>query len=253
MAQTRLILERTADAIRRQDWFAVIIEFALVVAGVLFAFQVDEWANEYEASRERSAAVERLLDEAEETVAFFRGGVTAQKQLTADLGYALQQVQSGSWETADRARMTRGLSRAIEATTPSPPSSVYDDLVSSGVFGKLGDLQLRSAIARYRATLQFHRESIEYLRQMMPQFEETRAFHYAYSSTEPLPARLSVDFAALERDGVLQEKLATLANRQRIFLVLRERNLKRAIEMCREIARVARRACDLHRPLPNFD
>ncbi len=38
-----MILRRLADAIRTQNWFTVIIEFTLVVAGVLVALQFDNW------------------------------------------------------------------------------------------------------------------------------------------------------------------------------------------------------------------
>lgn len=38
-----MIIRRMAEAIRKQDWFTVFIEFTLVVAGVLVALQFDNW------------------------------------------------------------------------------------------------------------------------------------------------------------------------------------------------------------------
>lgn len=44
-----MILRRLADSFRRQDWFAVMIEFVLVVAGILPALQISNW-NEARAA-----------------------------------------------------------------------------------------------------------------------------------------------------------------------------------------------------------
>jgi hypothetical protein len=247
-----VILKRVTDSLRRQDWTAVAIEFLLVLVGVLLAFQINEWASEHDAKKERSAAAQRLLLEAEETVAFFRLGVAAQQRLNDDLSYAISNVKPGGWAEADQKRMTQGLARALEMTTPGPPSSVYDDLVSSGAFGEIGDPQMRTAVARYNATLKFHRESVEYLRQSLPRLDQFEALSYTFDPAKRR-AGLIVDFAKLEKDQLLKEELALAANAQTIALVLRQRNLKRAIEMCQEIGRIAGQPCRLDRPAPSFD
>ena len=243
-----MILKRMTDSLRRQDWAAVTIEFLLVLIGVLLAFQINEWATERAAREERNAAAQRLLVEAEDTIAFFRLGVRSQEELLADLGYVLT-----AFPPVDRNRMVSGLRRAADLSTPGPPSSVYEDLVSSGEFGRMGDAQMRTSVARYSSTLKFHRESIDYLRQRLPKLEDSNALTYVFDSASPGQIRLDIDVAAFRSDAALQEKLALAANMQTIALVLRKRNLKRAIEMCQEIARVAGRPCRTDRPPPSFD
>ena len=109
-----MIVKRVAEALRRQDWAAVAIEFLLILMGILLAFQINEWASEREARAQRAAATERLLGEAEETVAYFRAGVRSQGALIGDLDYALGNIQRGTWRDADQARMTRGLATLAE-------------------------------------------------------------------------------------------------------------------------------------------
>ncbi len=41
-----MILSRISKAVREQNWFAVAIEFVIVVSGVLLAFQVSTWRTE---------------------------------------------------------------------------------------------------------------------------------------------------------------------------------------------------------------
>jgi len=47
-----MILQRLAKAIRRQDWFTVVLEVAIVVAGILIALQVENWNDERKARAE---------------------------------------------------------------------------------------------------------------------------------------------------------------------------------------------------------
>lgn len=64
-----MILQRFAAAIRRQDWFVVVVEFVVVVAGIFVALQVDRW-NEQRNREQRGDRViatirDDLLDRAE--------------------------------------------------------------------------------------------------------------------------------------------------------------------------------------------
>lgn len=248
-----MIVKRFTGALRRQDWAAVAIEFLLVVLGILIAFQINEWSTERQSKRARDAASERLLAEAEQNVAYIRLGVTLQKQSIDDLGYALGEVQAGRWRTADQKRMVSGL-QSVRSTLPlSPPSAVYDDLIASGIFGEIGDLRLRSAIARYRATLKFHGEIVSDMREAAPALENHAALLYQFSATGRQRVRLNVDFAALANDQLLQEKLALLADGQRIRLLITQRALKGASEMCVELGRSIGRRCNLNLPPPSFD
>lgn len=248
-----MIVKGFTESLRRQDWTAVAIEFLLVLLGVLLAFQINEWAAERADQRTRSEAMQRLMLEAEDTVSFFRLGVKTQAELNDDLSYALSNVQSGRWRYADRERMSQVLWRASSMVTPAPPSSVYDDLVSSGTFGRIGDPQMRTTVARYYSTLGFHRESVEYIRSNLPSLREVDALKFTFDPAAPGRVRLAVDFAKLEKDTTALEALAFVAGAQSIASVLRQRNLKRAIEMCQQIGRVAGRPCRLDRPPPSFD
>lgn len=58
-----MIFQQIATAIRRQDWYAVAIEFLLVVAGVLVALQLDTWAQRQSDKQAYEAAVDRFRGE----------------------------------------------------------------------------------------------------------------------------------------------------------------------------------------------
>lgn len=103
-----MIFHRIASAFRRQDWYAVAIEFLLVVAGVLVALQLDTWAQRQADKQAYEAAVERLRGEVAanlETIGFaeeevstelpiVRGGLDA-LETCADDPETLQTVNDG--------------------------------------------------------------------------------------------------------------------------------------------------------------
>lgn len=245
-----MIVNRMTQALKRQDWAVVGIEFVLVVVGVLLAFQINEYSNGRAASNEREAATERLLAEAEESVAYLRQQVSMQQSLVDELNFALGRLQQGQWRPSEEPRMTDVLSGVTRGLPMSPPSSVYEDLVASGGFGRIGDAEMRSAMAKYRATLDFARQVREKLSKDMDRLEDHAAFHYAFSLQGEQRARLEVDFAALREDRLLQEKLAILADKQRIFLLLRKNAFNDATRMCVEVGRFVGRRCNLNLPPP---
>ena len=50
-----MILQRLATAVRRQEWFTVLMEVLIVVVCILIALQVENW---YEARKERNEAAD---------------------------------------------------------------------------------------------------------------------------------------------------------------------------------------------------
>lgn len=63
-----MILRRLADAIREQNWFTVIIELVIVVAGILIAVQIDEWNQAQKDRALEKGYLERLLADVENSI-----------------------------------------------------------------------------------------------------------------------------------------------------------------------------------------
>jgi hypothetical protein len=149
--------------------------------------------------------------------------------------------------------MQSGLTRGFYLAAPTPPSSVYEDIVATGLLGEIGDPQLRSAIGNYRAKLILLSKLIDYVRQTVPRLEGQTALRYVYDANGPRPSRLEVDFAALERDRELQSALVLLNDRQAFILGTWRATLRAAEAMCQELGRRAGRRCNLNRPLADVD
>jgi len=67
-----MILRNLAHSIRKQDWFAVAIEFLIVVAGIFVGLQVTDW-NERRQLRERELNyLQRMAEDLSKMGAEFR-------------------------------------------------------------------------------------------------------------------------------------------------------------------------------------
>ena len=58
-----MILARLSRAVREQNWFAVAIEFVIVIAGVVIGFQITAWNGERSDRNREQACLARLHDE----------------------------------------------------------------------------------------------------------------------------------------------------------------------------------------------
>ena len=58
-----MILRRLADAVRQQDWFTVVLEVLIVVAGIFIGLQVDDWNDSRKDCGDEHHYLNRLHDE----------------------------------------------------------------------------------------------------------------------------------------------------------------------------------------------
>lgn len=63
-----MLLRRISQHVKDQNWFAVFVDFVIVVVGVLFAFQVTEWSTDREDRVAEASAIERLIIEYQENL-----------------------------------------------------------------------------------------------------------------------------------------------------------------------------------------
>ena len=73
-----MILRRVTKHVKEQNWFAVGLDFFIVVVGILIAFQITNWSEAREQKRLHDDAFERVIDEMHTNLqlqGFIRDGV----------------------------------------------------------------------------------------------------------------------------------------------------------------------------------
>lgn len=239
-------LRRLRERLRRHDWFGVILELLLIVAGILIGLQVDNWNRGRVEAREERAAIARLHDESEQVVSYFREAVTMMARGTKGRSETIRRLVTGDFAGADGTAMQTALGSLRFAPYPSPPRSAYDELVATGKFAGLGDPRTRQAVTAYYASLNFLQGQTGYVRELL--IENARAGRPAgialVREKGPKPSLDEVyDFAALSRDmaylGYVTEG-DYLQNRQADWW---KDTLEAAEAMCDALAKADGRPC----------
>jgi hypothetical protein len=147
-----MILRRLSDHVKHQNWFAVGLDFVIVVTGVFIGLQVSNW-NDSRETRQRAAVFS--------------------ERLTADMRYEAwayeyliaynKDVRTGAKATLDALSGTTPLSdeqflinayRATQYKYNDRGRATYDELISTGDIGLIYDENLRTtAISLFTTTL----------------------------------------------------------------------------------------------------
>ncbi len=63
-----MIVQNISKAIRKQNYYAVLLEFVIVIAGVVIGFQINAWAEGRAEAEREAALLDRLHDDVEAAV-----------------------------------------------------------------------------------------------------------------------------------------------------------------------------------------
>ncbi len=155
-----MILRRLAISIRNQDWFAVVIEFVIVVAGVLFAFQVSETASvrdERAYARDTMVRLESELHEIERVRAVTRPFIERNvERISAARTLIMGDTEGGSLTQGQCAAIAR--SHVIDRPADAVPT--LSEVIQSGVLASIENEALRRAVMLFASKQEATREWI---------------------------------------------------------------------------------------------
>ncbi|BFM09656.1 hypothetical protein [Halioxenophilus aromaticivorans] len=146
-----MILQRLATAIRKQDWFTVVIETLIVVFGVYLGIQLGNFNAAQNAKAEEARIIERLTEDfqKQEEILIRRVEMAQGFLQTVD---DLQRLIIAGEEPDDSKVVSDLLYRLTGTLTREAPPASYEELVSSGGFSQLSDAGLRAALSNYGQT-----------------------------------------------------------------------------------------------------
>lgn len=143
-----MIPRRIAEHVKAHNWFAVAIDFVIVVIGVYIGVQVSNWNDARKASNAQSELLERLADELQIVEPILAQWVEQMEATTASTGAVVEALRKES-PPADLAAFRNDLSQANFVRTMPALSANYIALVSSGGIASIKDEALRVALIRY--------------------------------------------------------------------------------------------------------
>lgn len=143
-----MIPRRIAEHVKAHNWFAVAIDFLIVVIGVFIGIQVSNWNDVRKARAAEAALLERLAEEFETMEPALAHWVEQMKETTASTGAVVEALRAEQ-PPADVGSFRRDLAQANFVRTAPALSANYIALVSSGAIASIRDEQLRISLIRY--------------------------------------------------------------------------------------------------------
>jgi len=143
-----MILARITRAIREQNWFAVSLEFVIVIAGVVIGFQIQGWSLAQRESDREAAYLARLHTEIEELQATREGSVSRrERNYTRLIEFA--DMLNGRTDDEPDEEHCQAIGLSFVVSNPTDRLAVLDELLSVGGFETIRSPDVRAAIGNY--------------------------------------------------------------------------------------------------------
>ena len=152
-----MILRRISKHVKDQNWFAVALDFLIVVVGILIAFQITNW-NEARLDRaHEKELIIRLITDFEGIEARLAESLVDYAGYIESVEYVYQIVaeKTPPQDDASAAKFKDALRGATNGRLPAWPSSTYQEMQSTGNIDTIQNKDLKKVLVEYDQATQF--------------------------------------------------------------------------------------------------
>jgi hypothetical protein len=144
-----MLLRRLAEAIRKQNWFTVIVEVLIVVVGIFIGLQVDDW-NELRKERNLERRyLESLAEEISQDIDEMEYGIDLALSRRAMGQLLLQAVDDPTIAREDPTAFITAIEQACYTFLPAINDSTFEEAKFSGRLSIIRNDRLRRSIVAY--------------------------------------------------------------------------------------------------------
>ena len=241
-----MILARLSRAIREQNWFAVALEFIIVIAGVVIGFQITAWNGERENAARVDQALIRLQAETEQTIRALRQGIAVNAARQAEQSVMVRVAMGGELVPENREVFERAIAQVMYFSRPPVQQSTYEALEQSGDLALITDRGLVTELNRYRGRLEWTESQHGSFRRGLTTFSDTLSeFTFHEPTDDPTVTRVRVDLEGLLAEPRRQSALVQIARMHAIFAQYVVALENHTVALCGRLAEETGRACDL--------
>ena len=159
-----MLLRRITKHVSDQNWFAVFLDFLIVVVGILIAFQITNW-NEWQGEIEKQQLIHtRLQSDFKIIQGNLKKGTSAHANVVEALETLRIVLERGSALPEEDAVIKLALRNGFQYWQISHRSGTFIELLSSGQLNLVPNEELRIALLRYDRRAQQARFNLVQLR-----------------------------------------------------------------------------------------
>ncbi|QNL17927.1 hypothetical protein HXX25_00410 [Hyphobacterium sp. CCMP332] len=142
-----MILARLSRAVREQNWFAVALEFVIVIAGVVIGFQITAWNADRAAAERADILTARLIADLRAEQWRVEGNTIYYAQVSDNAQRTIDALE-GRREVEDETLVIEAF-RATQIFSFPVIRTTYEELVSTGTIDLISDEALMTAAVEY--------------------------------------------------------------------------------------------------------
>ena len=241
-----ILFRRVNESFRQvegREWALLFLETVGVVAGILIAFELNEWASRRAAAQHQHELIERLFEESEATVTILRDDRDNLNDVVGrETAFATALVHRGEcpaepmWSAVDTLPMY---------PTISVPTSAYDEIMGSGGLSTIEDTNVRRSVAFFHRMLSWTQGQNEYFRSHVnyPLTDASAAVTYDLDVTRAEPQVSHYDRATLCRSHAFKNGLADTVRNHMVIASMKSDLARSAVFMCARIGNMLGKSC----------
>ncbi|WP_265587692.1 hypothetical protein [Sphingomicrobium arenosum] len=237
-------IRKAVGGIGPTEWALLAIETFAVVAGILIAFELEQWSERREKRAAQAALLDRLVDEAEQSVAFLiehRDGFDGWRRAA--------RTQLDILINEDRCPPEGDMSFARNLPSLHLPTSAYDEMAGTGGLSILPRARERRAVADYQAARNAFAQQLQFARSLATgyDFGDWDRMGFVYTFDPAKPAGSSYNGRKVHdgdcADETFKGRMASAMYHAEVVHEFRAALAAEAIEMCAVLADAAGRQC----------
>ena len=231
------------QGIEGREWALLSLETLGVVAGILIAFELNEWAGRRSQANRHHEMMDRLFEESQQDVSSLR------EIRDVMIGFRKNEVEFTT-------RLNKGecppieMWRAVNTIQMLPsfdvPRSVYQELMGAGGLSSVPDPRVREAIAMFNSNLAWVEGQNDYFRSLRPEpvSLSDRRVRVRLDVEADDPEVTEYDRAALCADQSFRNRMSEATRNHMVVVDYHDIITARAIKMCGVLGASLGRKCE---------
>ena len=237
-----MLLRRITQHLKEQNWFAVFLDFMIVVVGVFIGIQVANW-NQSNLQREDTGLILQQLESDFSNILVATDRAIDRHKRNVSSAYRL--ITGIRTQKFVEESLHPDLIEVVEFNTPSLPSSTYTEIVASGRLKLIQNEDLADALKQYHEYISLVNnhygvfiEQLDYAQNVLMRAQTITVEEAAKSDFSAIATELvSVDKKMLIEDPEMHTVLQIaygVQNNIHVVLVRNRNNIQRILEMIQQ-------------------
>lgn len=144
-----MILRSLTKHVNEQNWFAVGLEMAVLVLGIIIGLQFSNWNEERLELIKGQSYLERIADELDQDIRFFDGVLRSNNRSIEDALFLIDTINNKDLVREDPTRFITSLTSVGASIVVNISNNTIEEIKFSGKLELIADEELRNEIVDY--------------------------------------------------------------------------------------------------------